>query len=402
MLRCFLPRAVGAFYWSLLSVVPLHAQFPRVTYEVQAGSVLEDTCIKCERRDIEYHLRGTFVLERLAVKIKGFAYSISDVKLTCVGLSGECQLEVTGEGSHYRPDLENQSTELTLNINGRDGIVLKSEAVRAEAAWPAFDTSLGEDRSQDPISVFTLRLVAAPRVEQTDYELVPGDPTDESGSFLEVVCPVCRPADPRVPLGGSFKVGLIESVENGFSVYSLSAIEWRGLLVPPRTQYSMVGSGTYEEGGGSAPMKQMRLTLEVNSSPWSIFRGGPVSVLPGEAFPLIVMDVEEELRETRWYRLHLVARPSTPRKFRRADSNTDAKVDLADAVFTLNSLFVGGAGPACLDAADADASGKLDLTDVVVTLGFLFLGGPAPGPATCGIALEARLGCANYGVCGPG
>jgi hypothetical protein len=73
--------------------------------------------------------------------------------------------------------------------------------------------------------------------------------------------------------------------------------------------------------------------------------------------------------------------------FRRGDADGSGNLDLSDAIFTLRSLFMGGAAPGCEDAADADDSGGLDLTDAIFSLEFQFLGGPpppAPGPETCG------------------
>ncbi len=73
--------------------------------------------------------------------------------------------------------------------------------------------------------------------------------------------------------------------------------------------------------------------------------------------------------------------------FRRADSNSDSALDLTDAVFTLNFLFLTGAAPTCFDAMDANDSGGIDLSDGVFTLNYLFLTGappPAPGPTECG------------------
>lgn len=68
--------------------------------------------------------------------------------------------------------------------------------------------------------------------------------------------------------------------------------------------------------------------------------------------------------------------------FLRGDANGDDRVNLGDAVSTLEFLFRGGEGPSCEDAADADDDGRLALTDAVITLHFLFLGDrvlPAPG-----------------------
>ena len=58
--------------------------------------------------------------------------------------------------------------------------------------------------------------------------------------------------------------------------------------------------------------------------------------------------------------------------FFRGDSNADANVDLADALFTLGYLFRSGAKPTCMDAADADDNGHIDVTDAIFTLRYLF------------------------------
>ncbi len=60
--------------------------------------------------------------------------------------------------------------------------------------------------------------------------------------------------------------------------------------------------------------------------------------------------------------------------FKRGDANSDATVDIGDAVYVLNYLFLGGAEPKCEDAADADDNGKLEITDPVVILDALFTG----------------------------
>ncbi|MGQ9591553.1 MAG: lamin tail domain-containing protein [Planctomycetota bacterium] len=73
--------------------------------------------------------------------------------------------------------------------------------------------------------------------------------------------------------------------------------------------------------------------------------------------------------------------------FLRGDSDGTCAIDLTDAVFTLNYLFLGGGPneevPRCMDAADADDSGVVNISDAIFTLQYLFLGGsepPAPGP----------------------
>ena len=97
-----------------------------------------------------------------------------------------------------------------------------------------------------------------------------------------------------------------------------------------------------------------------------------------------------------------VVDPTAGGSFLRGDGNGDGTIDLTDAVYTLNYLFLGGAVPACLDAADADDSEEVQLTDAIYTLGFLFSGGappPAPYP-DCGEDPTAEgLDCASRGSC---
>ncbi|MGH9363382.1 MAG: hypothetical protein ACRD2T_15850, partial [Thermoanaerobaculia bacterium] len=68
--------------------------------------------------------------------------------------------------------------------------------------------------------------------------------------------------------------------------------------------------------------------------------------------------------------------------FLRGDSSWDFKLDLSDAVLTLNYLFLGAGPPRCLDAADANDDGTLDISDPVGTLLFLYHTGSALPPPT--------------------
>jgi len=94
-------------------------------------------------------------------------------------------------------------------------------------------------------------------------------------------------------------------------------------------------------------------------------------------------------------------------EFRRGDPDGSGSLDLTDAVFILNYLFLAGTRPSCIDAADTDDSGSLDLTDAVYSLNFQFLAGPPfpfPGPIDCGADGSpdengGDLGCDSYGDC---
>ena len=71
---------------------------------------------------------------------------------------------------------------------------------------------------------------------------------------------------------------------------------------------------------------------------------------------------------------------SGPSGFFRGDSNLDAVIDISDALYTLNALFLQAAPLDCPDAADTDDNGAINITDPVFLLTFLFQGGRAPPP----------------------
>jgi hypothetical protein len=87
-------------------------------------------------------------------------------------------------------------------------------------------------------------------------------------------------------------------------------------------------------------------------------------------------------------------------QFKRGDGNADGDVNIADASFVLNYLFLGGRDPSCLAAADANGDGQVNIADASFGLNFLFLGGPNP-PAPfpdCGLA-PGEVDCASYPAC---
>ena len=88
--------------------------------------------------------------------------------------------------------------------------------------------------------------------------------------------------------------------------------------------------------------------------------------------------------------------------FRQGDTNSDAAVDISDALKNFDFLFAGNEKPSCMDAADSNADASVDISDGLSILKFLFAEGlplPAPGAHSCGIALSRPLGCTTYGVC---
>lgn len=85
-------------------------------------------------------------------------------------------------------------------------------------------------------------------------------------------------------------------------------------------------------------------------------------------------------------------------RFIRGDSDSTGRINLNDAVYALNFLFLGGPEPSCLDAADADDSDTVGISDAIYVLNYLFLGGPAPVAPfpDCGtpdLVEDVSLGC---------
>jgi hypothetical protein len=92
------------------------------------------------------------------------------------------------------------------------------------------------------------------------------------------------------------------------------------------------------------------------------------------------------------------------RAFIRADSNSDANVDIGDPIWTLNYLFLGGFAPKCMDAADANDDSDLNLGDPVYSLNYLFMAGPrppAPWYPLCGLdpTDDDEVDCERYPPC---
>ncbi len=85
--------------------------------------------------------------------------------------------------------------------------------------------------------------------------------------------------------------------------------------------------------------------------------------------------------------------------FLRGDANRDDALGLADAIGTLQYLYLNSGPPDCLDALDVNDDGAIALTDVLVLLGYLFQSGngpsaPFPAPGFDPTA-DDGLGCAE-------
>lgn len=63
---------------------------------------------------------------------------------------------------------------------------------------------------------------------------------------------------------------------------------------------------------------------------------------------------------------------------RRGDANADGAIDIADVMYLINYLFIGGSEPCPIEAGDANCDGTLDTADVIHLINYLFLGGSPP------------------------
>ena len=62
-------------------------------------------------------------------------------------------------------------------------------------------------------------------------------------------------------------------------------------------------------------------------------------------------------------------------EYLRGDANADTKLDIADPVFILLYLFLGGEDPPCAEVPDTNSDGATNISDAVYLLNYLFLGG---------------------------
>jgi hypothetical protein len=393
---------LGLAACALLCLPVSAGEFDPILYELREGSVLVDDCLACDRPTIEVPLRGTLVVKRLPVRIAGNLYDLSWIDFRSADPGHE--YAVSGSGSHYRRTEEETETSVDLTINGQTGVILESGTVEPPVAWPAIDVTVAEDGQRDPLHLYRIRIVAAPRAQPVLYELVEGNLQDGTGTIFIDDCDCGRPTIP-IAMGGSFFLLPVETGgPNPFDSHLVIDLAMRS--VSPM-EYGVTGSGRYRWGGEVALAQEMDLAIEVNGQDRASLASGLVAFAEGVSFPAIdiFLDQVEPKGSLITYSVRLVAKPAAgpgSLPFRRGDSNGDGVVDISDAVFDLMWLFFGGRAPGCLDAADANVDRGHDLTDAVFTLDFLFQGGPAPpapGPSDCGVPPEP-LGCESYPACG--
>ncbi len=104
--------------------------------------------------------------------------------------------------------------------------------------------------------------------------------------------------------------------------------------------------------------------------------------------------------EAEFFDGRITLNPITDPPFVRGDANADDGIsDLADAIWLIQFLFVGGEAPPCMEAADANGDLDVNMGDFMYILNWQLLGGnppPAPFP-DCGLVPDQE--CVSYDVC---
>jgi hypothetical protein len=60
------------------------------------------------------------------------------------------------------------------------------------------------------------------------------------------------------------------------------------------------------------------------------------------------------------------------------DANSDGSVNVSDAVFIINYVFVGGDTPVPLESGEANCDGSVNVSDAVYIINYVFVGGSGP------------------------
>lgn len=186
----------------------------------------------------------------------------------------------------------------------------------------------------------------------------------------------------------------------GFAETSIYADGWTAGVV-----YSFIGSETitfsssgevaieaaYSTVGGALAGNETGTSTDLT---WSSGLGSPpvtnVMVVAGNSLASILQDGTVTLQ----------AVSVTP--FIRSDANADGRNDVADAIWMLSDLFLGGPTFNCLGGNDANNDGFYDTADPVFVISYQFLDGSAPSAPfpDCGIAADQEpTDCLEHPYC---
>lgn len=126
----------------------------------------------------------------------------------------------------------------------------------------------------------------------------------------------------------------------------------------------------------------------------AIFRDGVTGYL------LTPFTLGSEMKSSACY-IRRGAQPGAVTQFLRGDASNDGQLDMADAIISLESVFL-GVPIACKDAADWNDDGQHDISDPIATLSYIFGSGTAPAAPypLCGTdPVFDALGCETSTIC---
>lgn len=224
---------------------------------------------------------------------------------------------------------------------------------------------------------------------------------DSETVFLRGCYPPCRCALFAQPgVTGTFVLGGPVRDE-GWLVYPVREVEWE---VPGDEPHRVRGYGEYWLEDADEPRERLVLTLEIDEEEPAIFQSkNAIRTSDSDSIIATVSVSGMECFDT-VFEIRAVLDDAAPPLFVRSDCNADGDRDIADPVFSLQSLFnASGRRPPCLASCDTNADGRHDVSDAIYALAFLFQGGPAPPPPfpSCGRGANGGdLACETYAPCG--
>jgi hypothetical protein len=75
--------------------------------------------------------------------------------------------------------------------------------------------------------------------------------------------------------------------------------------------------------------------------------------------------------------------------FQCGDVNLDRAVEISDAVYIINYIFLGGGEPSPLQSADVNCDSSADLSDAFYIINFIFMSGSPP----CDLDSDGEFDC---------
>jgi hypothetical protein len=210
-----------------------------------------------------------------------------------------------------------------------------------------------------------------------------GDSTEAEGMYWSVFFVSAMTSDPLVYFDSE--------PDSGFSLDNIPPLPITDLDIPRKTSTALVLKwmvpGEYP-GEQSATAYDIRYSTSPIGSDTAAWWDAAIQC-EGEPYPapagaIDSFEVTLDLTQTYYIAMKLLDdRPNYSEisnivRFTCGDANGSGGVDLADAVYIVNWLFIGGPPPDLMAAGDANCDSSVNLADAVYIINWLFIGGPPP------------------------